>query len=161
MSQVNEKLVLLVDDSEEDAFLLRAEFRRGGLLNAVKWMSSGAAAINYLKGDGEYAERSRYPLPSIVIFDLQMPQIDGFALLKWIASRPELKRLLIIVLSGLDDLKSVERAYALGANSYLCKPINRYDVANMVSFFKDYWLISSKSPGESDSPRSEGRALEI
>jgi response regulator RpfG family c-di-GMP phosphodiesterase len=99
-----------------------------------------------LAGDGKYADRLKYPLLSILLLDLKMPGIDGFEVLKWISSSPELKRLLIVVLNGLEDINSINRAYDLGANSYLTKPVNHADLHNMVSFFHGYWMLANRSP---------------
>lgn len=154
MAQLTGKLVLLVDDSETDATLLRREFNRAGLTNPVTWLKAGREALAYLGGEDKYSDRSKYPLPSILLLDLKMPGIDGFEVLKWISARPELKRLLVVVLSGLEDSKSVNLAYELGANSYLTKPVNPYDLANMVNFFKGYWMIADKRPDGEQTPNT-------
>ena len=144
--QSNTNLILLVDDSKDDSLLLKHEFERAGLANPLFFLSSGADAISYLAGEGEFHDRSIYPMPSVLLLDLKMPGMDGFDVLSWIGKRPELKRLLIVVLSGCADVKQVTRAYELGANSYLTKPTNPYDLWNLANFFRGYWTISNRSP---------------
>jgi CheY-like chemotaxis protein len=154
MSDLQNKVILLVDDSENDALLLSREFARAGLRNPIIWVSSGKKAIAYLKGEDEYANRDRSPFPSILLLDLNMPEVNGFDVLEWIGREPGLRNLLVIVLSGMDDTRSVQRAYALGANSYLTKPVNPYDLANMVNFFRGYWMVP-------DPPRPPGDDMRI
>jgi CheY-like chemotaxis protein len=144
-----EKAILLVEDMENDAQILTAEFQRAGLANRIVWLSSAREALAYLSGEERYADRERFPFPTVLILDLKMPEADGFTVLQWIAARPQLRRLFTIVLSALEDTKSVQKAYSLGANSYLSKPINSFDIANLVQFFKGYWTIA---------PVSESRA---
>jgi CheY-like chemotaxis protein len=139
-------LILLVDDSEEDSLLLKHELERAGLANPLFFLSNGAEAIAYLAGQGRFQNRTQYPVPSVLLLDLKMPGLDGFDVLSWIGKRPELKRLLIVVLSGSADVKQVTRAYELGANSYLTKPANPLDLANLANFFRGYWTISNRSP---------------
>jgi len=149
------KLILLVDDSKNDATLLMLEFGRVGLANPVVWLRDGSEAISYLSGDGKYQDREAYPVPSIVLLDLNMPNVDGFGVLRWIGTQPELKRLLVIVLSGVEDVKKVNKAYELGANSYLTKPTNRHDLSNLVEFFRGYWIITNRTP---EVPQIRSRA---
>jgi len=144
-------LILLVDDSKDDSLLLKHEFERAGLANPLYFLSSGADAVAYLAGQGKFKDRSMYPMPSVLLLDLKMPGMDGFDVLSWIAKRPELRRLLIVVLSGSADVKQVTRAYDLGANSYLTKPTNPYDLANLANFFRGYWTISNHSPRLAES----------
>jgi CheY-like chemotaxis protein len=151
------KIILLVDDCEGDALLLSQAFTQVGLRNPIIWLSSAQKAIAYLSGEGEYGNRERSPLPSILILDLKMPQMDGFAVLEFLRRRPELKNLFVVVLSGLDDTKNVQRAYALGANSYLSKPVNPFDLANMVQFFRGYWMISEPCSKVQNADRNAKR----
>jgi CheY-like chemotaxis protein len=139
---MGDKGVLLVDDSENDARLLAAAFNRLGLTNPIIWLPRGDQAIAYLAGEGEYADRDRSPFPSVLILDLRMPGTDGFAVLQWIREHPELRRLFVVALSALDDTKSMNRAYELGANSYLTKPVDPNELLNMVRFFRGYWTTA-------------------
>src|SRR4051812_45474637 len=112
------QVVLLVDDDPNDRFLIRRSFQRLGIQNPLLEVGDGAEAISYLEGEGRYADRSKYPFPGILLLDLQMPRIDGLQVLEWIRSKLTVSGLLIIVLSRLDEIRQVNRAYALGANSF-------------------------------------------
>src|SRR5687767_14132969 len=106
-----EKLILIVDDSDADVLLLKRQFLKAGISNPVIRLPGGQEAIDYLEKAKDPENQAEHPLPTIVIVDLKMPGVDGFELLRWISSVPQLKRLFIIVLTGLEDSKAVTRAY--------------------------------------------------
>lgn len=139
----------MVDDDPNDRFLLRRAFAKTGVVNPVLELNSGAAAIAYLKGDPPYANRAEHPFPAILLLDLNMPGTDGFAVLKWIKDKLTVSGLLIIVLSRLDEIKNINRAYQLGANSFLTKPGDPAELEDLIRSFHDYWLIRNKRPENS------------
>ena len=141
-----QRVILLVDDSEDDRFLLRRSFEKAGIVNPVQEVSSGRKAIEYLKGDGKFGDRAEYPFPGIVLLDLKMPEIDGFEVLEWIRNKLELRGVLIIVLSQLDELRQINRAYALGANSFLMKTGDPKELDGLIRAFKEYWLLKNQAP---------------
>jgi CheY-like chemotaxis protein len=138
--------ILLVDDSANDAQLVQRALARAGLLESLQHISDPREAIAYLNGDAEYADRKRFPVPEIIFLDLKMPGIDGFQLLKWIRSQPHLARVVIIVLTRIDDLKLIQLAYQLGAQSFLSKDANFEEMRNVVRFLQDHAKVSSKLP---------------
>jgi len=75
-----------------------------------------------LAGKGKYVSRDEYPLPTVLLLDLKMPRADGFDVLRWIQTQPSLSSLIVIVLTSSEDMRDVNRAYQLGANSFLVKP---------------------------------------
>ena len=89
---VNQKqTILLVDDSEDDLFLMRHAFRAAEFNAPLQFVHNGEEAIAYLKGDGAYADRHKFPLPAVMLLDLKMPKKDGFAVLAWVRAQPVLK----------------------------------------------------------------------
>ena len=136
----------MVDDDPNDRFLLRRAFAKTGVLNPVLEMDSGAAAIAYLSGDPPYEDRSKHPFPAVILLDLHMPGVDGFSVLRWIKDKLALGGLLIVVLSRLDEIKNINRAYQLGATSFLTKPGNPSELEELIRSFRDYWLIRNKGP---------------
>src|SRR5213076_1580997 len=96
----NEGTIMLVDDSPDDLALMRFAFKRAEVRNPVCEMHSGFQAIDYLSGEGEYADRERYPLPCLIITDLKMPGVDGFELLEWLECHYEFARVPKIVLTS-------------------------------------------------------------
>ncbi len=137
------KPILLVEDSDDDARLLSLVFRKAGITNQIITAPNGKEAIWYLKGEGAYADRDRFPMPDVVLLDLKLPGISGFDVLEWVIWQSSLRKILIIVISGHSEIFQVKLAYALGAHLFLTKPINEEDVANLTKAFKEYWTISS------------------
>ncbi|HEU5125708.1 MAG TPA: response regulator [Verrucomicrobiae bacterium] len=116
------RTILLVDDNEDDIFIMRTVFRKVGISNPVQVLTNGEEAIHYLSGEGAFADRERFPLPAIILLDLNMPRVNGFEVLNWIRKQPGLKRLIVEVLTASSRPGDVERAFDAGANSYLVKP---------------------------------------
>jgi CheY-like chemotaxis protein len=114
-------LILLVDDDEMDAFLIRRTLANAGVSNPHRVLRSGEAVISYLKGEGAYADREQHPLPGLVLLDLSMPGIGGFEVLRWIRSQPELNALRVIVLTASSDAHDADLAHQMGANFFLDK----------------------------------------
>src|SRR3954463_3440153 len=121
---IADPIVLLVDDSENDAKLLRAVFDRAGVVEPLRSAQDADEAIAYLRGDGAYGDRLQFPLPTALLLDLNLPGKNGFELLEWIRQQPALKRLRVFILSASSRAQDIERAYDLGASSYLVKPRN-------------------------------------
>lgn len=121
---VEDPIVLLVDDSANDSFLMRHAFERAGFVQPLRFASSGDDAIAYLRGEGRYRDRKLFPLPTTVLMDLNMPGKSGFEVLDWIRHQPQLRRLRVYILSASSRPEDIERAYDLGVNSYLVKPSN-------------------------------------
>jgi CheY-like chemotaxis protein len=121
---IEDPIVLLVDDSANDALLMSTVFKRGGFVHPLQLAHDGEEAIAYLRGNGRYADRQQYPLPTTVLLDLNMPRKNGFEVLEWLRQQPALKRLRVYILSASSRPQDIERAYDLGANSYLVKPGN-------------------------------------
>ncbi len=119
---VEDPIVLLVDDSEDDATLMRIVFARAGFVAPLQLARNGEEVIAYLKGAGDYDDRTKFPLPTVVLLDLNMPRKNGFEVLAWIRQQPELRRLLVYILSASSQTDDIQRAYDLGASSYLVKP---------------------------------------
>src|SRR5947209_15641370 len=142
----NYGVILLAEDREEEVLLLRRAFARANFLNPLHVVSNGEEAIAYLQGEGRYANRSEYPLPSLVLLDLKMPRKTGFEVLSWIRQQPTLCALRVVVLTASDAISDVNRAYQLGANSFLVKPVDFARFVEVTHALKGYWLWMSKEP---------------
>ena len=140
------RVILIADDSADDLFLLTRSLKQNDVVNPVQEVRSGHEAIAYLNGDGLFADRAKYPFPGILLLDLHMPNGDGFDVLTWIRDKLTTTGLLIIVLSRLDEIKSINRAYALGAKSFLTKPGDAQELQQLIKAFKDYWIVRNKPP---------------
>jgi CheY-like chemotaxis protein len=136
------KLLLIVEDFDDDAKLLQLLLTNGGIFNPVRVALSAEEAMTYLEGVPPYSNRALYPLPSVIFVDLKLPGINGFELLRWLKARPELKNIFLVVLSATGDLVSVQAAYDLGANSFLIKPCQPADLENLVICYPNFWTRS-------------------
>ncbi len=136
---MDSKLILIVEDYEDDAKLLQLLLVTVGVSNTVRINLSAEDAINYLSGVPPFSNRAVYPLPSVVFVDLKLPGISGFELLRWMKGHPELKDIFVVVLSATGDLISVQAAYSLGANSFLIKPCRSADLENLIACYPGFW----------------------
>src|SRR5438552_3819292 len=122
MDAFEKQLFLLAEDSQEDVFLTQQAFEKAQVINPVQVVSDGQEAIAYLKGEGQYSDRVKHPLPAVILLDINMPRKNGFEVLEWLRQQPTLKRLVVIVLTTSSRAVDTDRAYDLGANFYLSKP---------------------------------------
>jgi CheY-like chemotaxis protein len=155
---INNQIILLAEDDPNDVTLLQRAFQKAGLRDNLKVVRDGEQAIDYLIGKGPYSNRDRYPLPFLLLLDLKMPGTDGFEVLQWVRAEAELKRLLIVVLTSSNLQADVDRAYELGANSYLVKPVEFDEMVNMIQRFEAYWSEINRMPttaGAAQVPRPE------
>jgi CheY-like chemotaxis protein len=135
-----DKLILLVEDNDDDVSLIERAFRKARIENRVVVVNDGDKAVAYLNGEGVYADRVAHPLPSLVLPDLKMPRRNGFEVLSWIRSQPRLKGLQVVILTGSLEKKDVSRASELGADSFLIKPVSFERLVAIVLAMKDYCL---------------------
>ena len=141
-----QRTILLVDDSENDLFLMRAAFKKAAVDIPLQEVHNGEEAISYLKGNGPYGDRNRFPLPTVMLLDLNMPMKNGFEVLTWVRAQTGLKRLSVIVLTASIRTEDVERAFDLGANSFLLKPSDFAALVEMIGCLRDWIRINHFPP---------------
>ena len=149
---LEESVILLVEDREDDILLINKAFAQASLSNPIHVVRDGDEAIRYIDGEGPYSDRSKYPLPQLVLLDLKLPRVDGFEVLRWLRRQPELDHIIVLVLTVSSDIRDVSRAYKLGANSFMVKPTDFQDVTAMINLLKGYWLLGNKVPSKSPRP---------
>ena len=147
----NQAVILLAEDREDDVVLIRRSLKNAFINNPLQVVRDGEEAIEYMSGEGRYANRAEFPLPALLLLDLKMPRKDGFEVLKWIRQQPGLSTLPVVVLTSSDDMHDVNAAYTAGANSFLVKPTEFEDFKEMTMFLSNYWLLLNKTP-ESNRP---------
>jgi CheY-like chemotaxis protein len=136
--------ILLVEDEENDAMLVKMAFKKNNIQNPVQWAHDGLEAIAYLNGEGVYADRARHPFPEVLILDLKMPRMNGLELLTWIREHPEFRVIPTIIMTSSRQDPDIEKAYSLGANTYMLKPSSFEELARLVKLAHDYWAASVK-----------------
>ena len=146
-------VILLAEDEEDYVLLIRHAFAQAGISNPLHVVWNGGEAIAYLKGEGKYANRDEYPLPDLFLLDIKMPRVNGFEVLSWMKQQPGLASLRVLVLTSSADLRDVNEAYRLGANSFLVKPLDFQDFTSLSRLINDFWLGASKAPEVFRPPR--------
>jgi CheY-like chemotaxis protein len=116
------RVVLYVEDEENDRFLVERAFAKQGLGPLLRMVAHGQGAIDYLSGTGVYAKREEYPLPAVVLLDLNLPEVHGFEVLKWIRAHPHHKSLPVVVFTSSARDEDRDQARALGADEFMQKP---------------------------------------
>lgn len=130
---IDDPVILLVEDSEEDALLMHTVAERAGFGRSLTLARNGEEAIAYLRGDGAYRDRRQFPLPAAVLLDLNLPRINGFEVLSWMRQQPAFKHLHTYILTSSSRPEDIQKAYDLGANSYLVKPVNFDGLVNLTN----------------------------
>ena len=140
-------VILLAEDDANDVFFLRRAFQRAGIKCRIFDVSNGQEAIQYLQGTAPYQNRADYPLPQLVLLDLKMPLVNGFDLLAWLKTRPELCDLPALVLSSSAHEGDVARAQGLGAREYHVKPSDLGQLTDLARQLAARWLQQSVLAG--------------
>ena len=138
--------MLVVDDDTDDRALMAIAFQSAGITTPVKEATDGQAAVDYLSGAGEFADRRANPMPSLVLLDLKMPRKTGFEVLEWRRADSVASGVPIVVLSASNAPSDVERAYRLGANGYFLKPTTLAELTKLCGVLKNYWLELAELP---------------
>ena len=126
-------LILLVEDSDNDVLLFRTAAAKAANPLRLEVVTNGPGCLNYLLGAGRYRNRVQFPFPAMVLLDLGLPGMNGLDVLKEIREQPELIRLPVVVLTTSDAIRDVNKAYELGANSFLVKPIDPPTISSLVT----------------------------
>lgn len=139
--------ILQVEDDENDVLLLRRAVQKGNLNVDVRSVPDGEKALAYLDGREPYADRTRHPLPDLVLLDLKIPLKSGHEVLAWLRQESRgLKRMPVVVLTSSTEPADIRRAYDLGANSYLVKPQSLDALIFLAKTLDLYWLVLNLKP---------------
>lgn len=136
----NSGTVMYVEDEENDAFLMQVAFNKAGLGPTLRVVGDGRAAMKYLTGDNGFQDRGRYPMPTVLLLDLNLPDISGFDVLAWLRSRDEFQALPVVIFSSSVREEDKQKARELGASEYLEKPISALRFGSVVERIREKWL---------------------
>jgi CheY-like chemotaxis protein len=134
--------ILVAEDLPDSVEILKLAFSRAGVNVPVDYVRDGEETIEYLKG----AFGNEHPLPTMLLLDLKMPGLNGFDVLEWLRLQPGLRRLLVVVFTSSEQQQDINRAFELGANSYIVKPAGFDKLQETVRFLEDYWLRVNQCP---------------
>jgi CheY-like chemotaxis protein len=139
--------VLLVEDDLNDIFLVKRAFKLAQIKNPLQIVTDGEEAVNYLRGESKYADREAWPLPKLIVMDIKMPRKTGFEVLEWVKQGHTPLRLIpVVIVSSSDSPSDINRAYELGANAYMVKPVDYREVEHLFHAITQYWGLECAKP---------------
>jgi len=151
-----EKVILLVEDNEDDAELTLRALKKNKILNKVVVAKDGVEALDYLFASGSYAERDEGERPTLVLLDLKLPKIDGLEVLRRMRADARTKLLPVVILTSSKEDTDVLSGYSLGANSYIRKPVDFAQFTEAVRQLGLYWLVLNEFPPQSGPGAGHG-----
>jgi CheY-like chemotaxis protein len=151
--------VLVVDDSENDLLLMRRAFKKAEFDAPFRTVTGGDNAISYLSGDGEFSDRDKFPLPTVMLLDLNMPGTSGFEVLRWVRNHQQFRRMCVVILSASMRKEDVETSFDLGANSFLVKPADLLDLINLMKNLRD-WIHVDQFAGAAEVGQQQEQQLQ-
>ena len=138
--------ILLVEDNEHDVFFMKRAFKTAEVSNTLQVVGDGQEAVDYLAGVGSYGDRHQFPLPCVILLDLKLPRKSGLDVLSWMRQQPELRFIVVIVLTTSREQNDIVTSYQLGANAFLVKPNDVLQLIEIVKAIKRFWLEFNEYP---------------
>jgi two-component system response regulator len=145
---MNERIILLVEDNPDDIKLTQRAFNKSKIAEKIslKVVINGNEALDFLFGEGAYSDRNTKQMPSVILLDLNLPRIDGFQVLERIRSDERTKLIPVIILTSSKEERDIKRAYTLGANSYIRKPVDFKKFSETAQQLGLYWVELNEIP---------------
>jgi CheY-like chemotaxis protein len=143
---MSDKAILLVEDTASDIGLTQRALRKHGIGNPLVIAEDGQEALDYLFCTGAHQDRDIKDTPMLILLDLKLPRIDGFEVLRQIRADRRTRPLPVVILSASGEKHDVAAGYDLGTNSYIRKPIDFYQFAEIVKQLGLYWLVTNEPP---------------
>jgi two-component system response regulator len=138
---MRKSVILLVEDNPDDELLAMRAFKKNNIQNQIVVARDGVEALDYLFGIGVHAERNPTEVPAIVLLDLKLPKLDGLEVLRRIREDPRTQYVPVVILTTSKEEDDLIRGYALGANSYIRKPVDFDQFTESIRQIGLYWLI--------------------
>jgi two-component system, response regulator len=138
--------ILLVEDKRSDAEMTIRAIRKNNIANHIVHVKDGKAALDFLFGTGEYAGRNTDKKPKVVFLDLKMPKVSGLEVLQRMKADVLTKNIPAVMFTSSRENPDIEKCYALGANSYIVKPVAFDDFIKVVSQLGSYWVLHNQNP---------------
>jgi two-component system response regulator len=146
------RVILLVEDSEDDADLTLRAFRNSGVPCKIVLAQDGKQALDYIFARGDWVDRDAHLLPTLVLLDLKLPCLGGLEVLRQLRQSPKTDHLPIVVMSCSNEITDIQASYTLGANSYIRKPVDFVEFEETVELIGRYWLAVNQTASEKDGP---------
>jgi CheY-like chemotaxis protein len=136
--------ILLAEDGVDDAILTIRALKKGGLTNKIYQVKDGADALNFIYCKGAYTSRNIKEYPRLILLDLKMPKVSGIEVLKKIKSDPAVSFIPVVILTSSKEDPDIRKCYALGANSYIVKPVESENFFHTLKEIGLYWMIHNQ-----------------
>jgi two-component system response regulator len=136
--------ILFAEDSKDDALLTIRALTKSGFSNKLHHVIDGAEALDFIYCRGKYVGRNPKEFPKLILLDVKMPKVSGIEVLEKIKSDPEVKSVPVVMLTSSNEGPDIERCFALGANSYIVKPVDSDNFFKAVKEIGVYWMILSQ-----------------
>lgn len=139
------KTVLYVEDEANDAFFMQSAFKKARVANPLQIVADGQQAVDYLQGIGPFANRKQYPIPCLVLLDLNIPCLSGMEVLQWLRKHPNLHDLPVVIFSSSSHVLDIAKTQQLGIEHYLVKPHNPNEIVKQLEeLIRDGLLLALK-----------------
>lgn len=139
-------VVLMADDDEDDRLLAKDAFDECQSEVDLRSVHDGQELMDYLQGRNGFAQRSRFPLPGLILLDLNMPRKDGREALAEMKADPQLRRIPVVVFTTSKAEEDVLRSYDLGVSSFISKPVTYESLLRLVETLTSYWFKAVRLP---------------
>ena len=136
--------ILFVEDSSDDAILTIRALTKGGFTNKLHHVLDGAEALDFMYCKNKYQTRKKEETPKLILLDLKMPKVSGLQVLEKLKSDPNLSSIPIVMLTSSNEGPDIEKCYALGANSYIVKPVDSDNFYKAIKEIGLYWMVLSQ-----------------
>ena len=140
------KFILLVEDNPDDQKLAVRALSKHKLMNELVVVGDGAEALDFLFGVGKHAGRDVGSKPTVILLDLKLPKVDGLEVLRRVRADERTRRLPVVVLTSSKEEQDLVKSYELGANSYICKPVDFEQFLEAARQLGLYWLVLNEVP---------------
>lgn len=144
----SEKILLLVEDNQQDELLTLRALKKNNILNKVDVVRDGQEALDYLFREGKYQHLKDRAYPEFILLDLKLPKVDGLEVLRRLRAHEPTRRLPVVILTTSVEDEDVKAGYDLGANSYVRKPVDFDEFVAAVKNLGMYWLVLNQYPPE-------------
>lgn len=143
---MTDKVILLVEDNPSDVGLTQRAFQKAGISNKLIVAEDGQEALDYLFGSGAHGERDSADTPILILLDLKLPRVDGLEVLRRIRADNRTRRVPVVILTSSNEEQDLASGYDLGTNSYIRKPVDFHQFADVIKQLGMYWLVINEAP---------------
>jgi len=133
-------IILMADDDADDRLLAQDAMHESRVLNELHFVEDGVQLLNYLRGNGKFSDRTLYPLPGLILLDLNMPKMDGREALAELKADQSLRRIPVVILTTSKAEEDMVKGYDLGAASYITKPVTFDALVDLMRTLGKYWV---------------------